>query len=52
MTQLPDTGWVAVVKRDCPTCELVAPVLAALNTEPDLHVIRHYGSRSGAVDPI
>jgi hypothetical protein len=27
--QLPD-GWVAVVKRDCPTCELVAPVLAEL----------------------
>ena len=27
--QLPD-GWVAVVKRDCPTCELVAPVLAQL----------------------
>ena len=30
MTQLPDTGWVAVVKRDCPTCELTEPVLAAL----------------------
>ena len=27
--QLTD-GWVAVVKRDCPTCELVAPVLAQL----------------------
>ena len=27
--QLPD-GWIAVVKRDCPTCELVAPVLAQL----------------------
>lgn len=27
--QLPD-GLVAVVKRDCPTCELVAPVLADL----------------------
>ncbi len=26
---LPD-GIVAVVKRDCPTCGLVAPVLAAL----------------------
>ena len=26
---LPD-GWVAFVKRDCPTCELVAPVLAQL----------------------
>lgn len=30
MTQLPDTGFVAVVKRDCPTCELTEPVLAAL----------------------
>lgn len=30
MSQLPDTGWVAVVKRDCPTCELTEPVLAAL----------------------
>jgi hypothetical protein len=27
---LPD-GLIAVVKRDCPTCELVAPVLAALH---------------------
>jgi hypothetical protein len=23
-------GWLAVVKRDCPTCTLVAPVLAEL----------------------
>lgn len=29
MVQLPD-GLVAVVKRDCPTCNLVAPVLAEL----------------------
>ena len=28
---LPD-GLVAIVKRDCPTCELVAPVLAELRT--------------------
>lgn len=27
---LPETGFVAVVKRDCPTCELTEPVLAAL----------------------
>ena len=27
---LPDTGLIAVVKRDCPTCELTEPVLAAL----------------------
>jgi len=30
MTQLPTDGLVAVVKRDCPTCELTQPVLAAL----------------------
>lgn len=29
-TPLRDDGWVAVVKRDCPTCTLVAPVLAEL----------------------
>lgn len=29
MTRLPD-GLVAVVKRSCPTCELVAPVLGSL----------------------
>jgi hypothetical protein len=29
LTTLPD-GLVAVVKRDCPTCEMVAPVLRAL----------------------
>src|SRR5450631_1283562 len=27
---LPDDGLIAVVKRDCPTCELTAPVLAEL----------------------
>ncbi len=35
--QLPD-GWVAVVKRDCPTCELVAPVLAQLRAAGPLTV--------------
>jgi hypothetical protein len=34
---LPD-GIVAVVKRDCPTCALVAPVLAALAQRVDLAV--------------
>jgi hypothetical protein len=34
---LPD-GVVAVVKRDCPTCTLVAPVLAALAQQVDLTV--------------
>ena len=38
MSQLPDTGWVAVVKRDCPTCELTVPVLAALSKAGGLTV--------------
>jgi len=29
LTDLPD-GFVAVVKRDCPTCTLVAPLLVDL----------------------
>ena len=32
-------GLVAVVKRDCPTCELVAPVLSDLHDRADLIVI-------------
>jgi len=35
--ELPD-GIVAVVKRDCPTCELVAPVLADLAARGELTV--------------
>ena len=35
---LPD-GLVAVVKRDCPTCELVAPVLSDLHDRTGLTVI-------------
>ena len=35
---LPD-GLVAVVKRDCPTCELVAPVLSDLHERAGLTVI-------------
>ena len=35
---LPD-GLAAVVKRDCPTCELVAPVLADLHDRTGLTVI-------------
>ena len=31
--------WWAVVKRDCPTCELVAPVLADLRERAGLTVI-------------
>lgn len=36
--QLAD-GFVAVVKRDCPTCTLVAPVLGALADRVDLTVL-------------
>ncbi|HAA90940.1 MAG TPA: thioredoxin [Rhodospirillaceae bacterium] len=25
---IPENGWIAVVKRDCPTCALIAPLLA------------------------
>ena len=35
MTDLPRDGLVAVVKRDCPTCELTVPVLAELAALPD-----------------
>ena len=30
MTALPEDGLVAIVKRDCPTCVLTAPVLGEL----------------------
>jgi hypothetical protein len=36
--RLPD-GLVCVVKRDCPTCELVAPVLLALERTADLTIV-------------
>ena len=35
---LPDTGFIAVVKRDCPTCELTEPVLATLAEATSLTV--------------
>ncbi len=35
---LPDDGLIAVVKRDCPTCELTAPVLAELAAQGGLVV--------------
>lgn len=37
-TMLPDDGLIAVVKRDCPTCVLTAPVLAELATHGGLSV--------------
>lgn len=36
---LPDNGLLAVVKRDCPTCALVAPALGRLASRADLQVI-------------
>ncbi len=38
LADLPD-GLLAVVKRDCPTCELVRPVLARLAAETRLTVV-------------
>lgn len=38
MIDLPSDGLVAVVKRDCPTCELTAPVLAELASRGTLTV--------------
>ena len=35
---LPDNGLIAVVKRDCPTCELTEPVLATLAESTSLTV--------------
>jgi hypothetical protein len=37
LTDQPD-GLLAIVKRDCPTCELVAPVVARLAAEQGLQV--------------
>jgi len=39
-TEIPDLpdGLVAVVKQDCPTCELIAPVLGELAEKSDLTV--------------
>ena len=38
MILLPDDGLIAVVKRDCPTCELAAPVLGELSGRAGLAV--------------
>src|SRR5262249_60422674 len=38
MSVLPPDGLVAVVKRDCPTCVLAAPVLAELARRAELAV--------------
>src|SRR5215468_5537678 len=38
MLVLPRDGLVAVVKRDCPTCEMAAPVLGALTRGAGLTV--------------
>ncbi len=39
MTGLPNDGLVAVVKRDCPTCVLVEPVLAELAAAAGVTVV-------------
>jgi hypothetical protein len=38
MAELPSDGLVAIVKRDCPTCELTVPVLATLAEQGQLTV--------------
>jgi thiol-disulfide isomerase/thioredoxin len=38
MSTMPDNGLIAVVKRDCPTCELTAPVLGELAKRAGLQV--------------
>jgi thiol-disulfide isomerase/thioredoxin len=38
MSTVPDNGLIAVVKRDCPTCELTAPVLGDLAKRIGLQV--------------
>ena len=38
MSTLPEDGLVAVVKRDCPTCVLAAPVLGELARQRGLQV--------------
>lgn len=49
---LPD-GLVAIVKRDCPTCELVVPVLADLVDRAELMVITQDDPEFPAgVDPV
>ena len=35
---LPHDGLIAIVKRDCPTCELTAPVLGELARQGGLTV--------------
>ena len=38
MSETPQDGLIAVVKRDCPTCELTAPVLGELARKAGLQV--------------
>ncbi len=38
MLTVPNDGLLAIVKRDCPTCELVAPVVAQLAADQGLQV--------------
>lgn len=50
--ELPREGLVAVVKRDCPTCVLIEPVLAALATGPGVHIFTQDDPAFPAVDGV
>ena len=39
MTEVLPDGLVAIVKSDCPTCELIVPVLVQLENAADLTVV-------------
>ena len=50
---LPADGLVAVVKRDCATCEMVEPVLAQLReTNPDLMIVTQDDPSFPAIDGV
>ncbi len=50
---LPADGLVAVVKRDCATCEMVEPVLAQLReTNPDLMIVTQDDPTFPALDGV
>ena len=50
---LPADGLVAVVKRDCATCEMVEPVLAKLReTNPDLMIVTQDDPSFPAIDGV
>lgn len=53
LVDLPADGFVAVVKRDCATCEMVEPVLAELRqTNPDLMIVTQDDPAFPAIDDV